>query len=158
MPVGFGADRRAVSRAFFAVALASAMLLVPARHARGQDPVPKRPLGQDIPVYVPAAGELQPREAPTIQKPTGTVSLLDAVIRGLLQNPALAAFAWETRAREARILQAGRPPNPAVSVLFVGRPGAIDRRQVRRSVGASGDRAGRSSRGCLDSARWVWPG
>lgn len=118
MPVGFGADRRAVSRALFAVALASALLLVPARHARGQESVPKRPLGQDIPVYVPAVGELQPREAPQIQNPTGTVSLRDAVTLALLQNPALAAFAWETRAREARILQAGRPPNPAVNVLL----------------------------------------
>ena len=70
-----------------------------------------------MPVYTPALGE-PAREAPQIQNPTGPVTLRDAVALALLQNPALAAFAWETRAREARILQAGRPPNPTVNVLF----------------------------------------
>ncbi len=118
MPVGFGADRRRVSRALFAVALSGALVLAPARQARGQEAVARRPLGRDLPVYVPAAGDLQPRETPPIQNPTGPVSLRDAVSLALMQSPSLAAYAWETRAREARLLQAGRPPNPAVSVLL----------------------------------------
>lgn len=118
MPAGSGADRRARSHTLFAVALAGAVLLAPARPARGQDAVPRGPLGRDIPVYAPAAGDLPGREAPPLQNPAGTVTLRDAVTLALLQSPGLAAFAWETRAREARILQAGRPPNPVVSVLF----------------------------------------
>ena len=118
MPSGFGADRCRSVRAAFFLALTSAALLLPAGHAHGQEPVPKRPLGRDLPVYAPALGDPQRIEAPQIQNPTGTVSLRDAVGLALLQNPALAAFAWETRAREARILQSGRPPNPAVSVLL----------------------------------------
>ena len=45
------------------------------------------------------------------------LSLRDAVSLTLLHSPELAAFAWEVRAREARILQAGRPPNPIVGML-----------------------------------------
>ncbi|MFN8059542.1 MAG: TolC family protein [Vicinamibacterales bacterium] len=116
MPVGFGADRRQATRAVSVVALASAVMLVSVQLVFGQESM-TRPLGRDVPVYTPALGE-PPREAPTIQNPTGPVTLRDAVALALLQNPALAAFAWETRAREAHILQAGRPPNPAVSVLF----------------------------------------
>lgn len=116
MPVGFSADRRQATRAVSILALTSAVLFASAYHALAQEPVP-RPLGRGVPVYTPALGE-PPREAPQIQNPTGRVSLREAVVLALLQNPALAAFAWETRAREARILQAGRPPNPAISVLM----------------------------------------
>lgn len=116
MPVGFGADRRQATRAFSVVALASAVMLASGQYVFGQESL-TRPLGRDVPVYTPALGE-PAREAPQIQNPTGPVTLRDAVALALLQNPALAAFAWETRAREARILQAGRPPNPTVNVLF----------------------------------------
>lgn len=47
----------------------------------------------------------------------GTLTLSDAVRLALLQSPDLAAFAWETRAREALALQAGLLPNPVLSVL-----------------------------------------
>lgn len=78
---------------------------------------PPRPLANDLPVYRPALdadGHLQGRER---QNPEGVVSLRDAVALALLQSPDLAAFAWEVRAREARVLQAGRPPNPVVGVF-----------------------------------------
>jgi len=78
---------------------------------------PPRPLANDFPVYRPALdadGHPQAREP---QNPEGVVSLRDAVGLALLQSPDLAAFAWEIRAREARVLQAGRPPNPVVGVL-----------------------------------------
>lgn len=118
MPVGFGASRPAASCVPYVVAFAGALLLSAARQAHGQEPVPKRPLGKDIPVYTPAAGEVRPREASQVENPTGTVSLRDAVALALLQNPGLAAFAWETRAREARALQARRPPNPSLGAVF----------------------------------------
>lgn len=49
--------------------------------------------------------------------PTDSVSLRSAVALALLHSPELAAFAWETRAREARVIQAGRLPNPVFGAL-----------------------------------------
>lgn len=49
--------------------------------------------------------------------PEGPLTLGEALAQALLHNPDLAAFAWEVRAREARVLQAGRPPNPSAGVL-----------------------------------------
>ena len=120
MPVGIGVDRRRSARAVFSVALTSVVLLASAHPSNGQGsdpPVPKRPLGREVPVYQPAAGDPERREAPSFQNPTGEVSLRDAVALALLHNPGLAAFAWETRAREAHMLQAGRPSNPTLGVL-----------------------------------------
>jgi outer membrane protein, heavy metal efflux system len=122
MPVGFGADRCQATRAVSVVALTGAVLLASAHYVRGQEPI-ARPLGRGVPVYTPALGD-SARESPQVQNPTGRVSLRDAVALALLQNPALAAFAWETRAREARMLQVARPPNPLVTVLVedIGAP------------------------------------
>jgi cobalt-zinc-cadmium efflux system outer membrane protein len=117
MPVGFGANRRQATRAVSVMVLTGAIVAASVHHASGQETVPKRPLGRGVPVFMPAPGE-PAREAPEIRNPTGPLVLRDAVALALLQNPALAAFAWETRAREARMLQADRPPNPGVSVLF----------------------------------------
>lgn len=119
MPVRFGVDRSRSARAVCVVLLTTAVL-VPA-DATGQEPrppVPRRPLGRDVRVYEPAPGEPERRDRPVVENPTGTVSLRDAVALALLHNPELAAFAWETRALEARILQAGRPPNPTLDVLI----------------------------------------
>ena len=49
-------------------------------------------------------------------EPTGTITLRDAVHAALLRHPSLAVFSLEIRAREARALQAGLRPNPALSV------------------------------------------
>lgn len=116
MPVGLGVDSRRAVRSIALAVLASVVWLGSARPGNGQDPVPKRPLGRDVPVYQPALDNPERREAPSVQNPTDTVSLQDAVALALLHNPGLAAFAWETRAMEARILQAGRPPNPTLDV------------------------------------------
>jgi outer membrane protein, heavy metal efflux system len=139
MPVGFGVDRRRATRGVSFV-LSSVLLLASARPATGQDPVPQRPLGRDVLVYQPAPGDPERREAPPIQNPTGTLSLRDAVALALLQNPGLAAFAWETRAREARMLQAGRPPNPVITTLVqdlggnTGLTGAADPIQSQTTI------------------------
>lgn len=103
-----------------------AVLVVPsgagaqsAHPASGQDSsraVARRPLERDVPVHQPTVGDPQRRDVPVLEDPTGIVTLADAVALALLHHPGLAAFAWETRAREARILQAGRPPNPALSI------------------------------------------
>ena len=142
MPVGVGVDRRRSARAVSSVVL-TIVLLASARYANGQDsvfPVPRRPLGRDLQVYEPAPGDPERREAPPVRNPTGTVSLRDAVALTLLQNPGLAAFAWETRAREARLLQAGRLPNPVITPLVqdlggnTGLTGAADPIQAQTTI------------------------
>lgn len=81
-----------------------------------RETVQPRPLGRDIPVYraIRPAGRL-PDSA--FADPRDTLTLQRAVGLALQHSPDLAAFAWETRAREARALQAGRLPNPNVSFL-----------------------------------------
>jgi len=141
MPVGFGVDRRRPARAVCLVALAAAVLSP--GYAAGQElgaVVPRRPLGRDVRVYEPAPGEPERRDRPVVENPTGTVSLRDAVALALLHNPKLAAFAWETRALEARILQSGRPPNPVITTLVqdlggnTGFTGAADPIQAQTTI------------------------
>ena len=50
------------------------------------------------------------------EDPTGVLTLRQALALALLRNPELAATAWEVRAGEARMLQAGLLPNPEVGV------------------------------------------
>lgn len=79
--------------------------------------VPPRALGRDVPVYLPSPTDTGRRARPTFVTPTDSVSLREAVALALLHSPELAAFAWETRAREARVRQASRVPNPVVGVV-----------------------------------------
>jgi cobalt-zinc-cadmium efflux system outer membrane protein len=44
--------------------------------------------------------------------PTGELTLRTALGLALARSPALQSFSWEIRARDARLLQAGRLPNP----------------------------------------------
>lgn len=77
---------------------------------------PPRPLGSGLKVYQPST-QGAGAKPPNIDNPTGRVSLGDALALALLQSPDLGAFSWEIRAREARILQVGRRPNPVLSTL-----------------------------------------
>jgi outer membrane protein TolC len=49
------------------------------------------------------------------EEPRGALSLRDVLSLTLLRNPELSAFTFELRATEARMLQAGLLPNPALS-------------------------------------------
>jgi len=118
MPISQGAERRPVRRAVSAVSLACAMLPWAASPVRAQTAIAARPLGKEIPVFTPVPGDLRPRESPQVRNPAGPLSLQDALSLSLLQNPRLAAFSWETRAWEARALQAGRAPNPVLGAVF----------------------------------------
>ena len=118
MPVGFGASGRRPLHALTAVALASVVVFGLAREARSQEAVSKRPLGRDVPVFVPPTTDDKVVGARQAENPTGVLTLRDTVALTLLQSPELAAFAWDTRAREARILQAQQRPNPTVSLLL----------------------------------------
>lgn len=118
MPVGL-LGRRHSLRVPAWVVLAAAVSAASPRPALAQGPpaqAAERPLGRGLPVFLPAAGDPARPEAPAVLNPTGVVSLRDAVSLALLHNPRLAAFAWEPRALESRILQAGRPPNPTLDV------------------------------------------
>ncbi|QBQ55661.1 TolC family protein [Nitrosococcus wardiae] len=73
---------------------------------------------------------ISPTPAPLVQKfkeasqsipqkaiePTGELTLEEVAAFALLQNPELAVFSQEVRAREAAVLQAGLLPNPQLSI------------------------------------------
>jgi cobalt-zinc-cadmium efflux system outer membrane protein len=116
MPVGHGVARRRVRRAIVLCALTCVPVVAFALPLLAQEPVPKRPLGSGLPVYMPAPGDTERRE-PATENPTGTLALADALTLALLQNPTLGVFGWEVRAREARALQAARRRNPEATAL-----------------------------------------
>ncbi|CAN0543814.1 unnamed protein product, partial [Laminaria digitata] len=71
-----------------------------------------RPLGEVIPAYRPS--DITRPSEELILDGDSTLALSDALGLALLYNPDLRAFGWEVRAREARMLQAGLPPNPEI--------------------------------------------
>lgn len=117
MPVGHGVGRRRTRRIIVRCVLTFVLSGAGALPLLAQEPVPKRPLGRDLPVYMPAPGDDERRQ-PSVENPTGTLALADALALALLQNPTLAAFGWEVRAREASALQTARRRNPEASALL----------------------------------------
>ena len=121
MPVGdifLGFGR--ASGVFVGVAWAGAAIVGSAGPVQAQAPPPRvetRPLGQGLSVYLPGVEAVERRDARVVVNPTGAVSLQEALALALLHNPALEVFAWESRALEARILQASRLPNPTLDLL-----------------------------------------
>ncbi|MEE8459176.1 MAG: TolC family protein [Phycisphaerales bacterium] len=74
------------------------------------------PLGRDLDaVRVPAEPTAVPL-GPAFVEPRGELNLRTSLSAGLLHNPQLASFAWNVRAQEAAIIQAGLYPNPEVAV------------------------------------------
>ncbi|MCC6847364.1 MAG: TolC family protein [Deltaproteobacteria bacterium] len=78
------------------------------------------------------------RAASEFVEPTGVVTLREAARAALLGNPDLRAFAAEIRARDARAVQAGLPPNPALAAesenLAATRSGAFARAETTVSL------------------------
>lgn len=113
------------------------LLLCSVNSAMGQAP---EPLRSDLPVYRPSGAESGRASQRTVENPTGQISLRDALALALMQSPELAAFAWEVRASEARILQVSRPPNPTISTLVqdlggnTGFTGAADPIQLQATI------------------------
>ena len=60
----------------------------------------------------------QPAPAAEVTEPEGPITLREALALALTNNPALAAFSWEVRAREAGTIQAGLLPNPEIEALL----------------------------------------
>ena len=84
-----------------------------------------RRLGRELP---PAHASPDSESAPpAFTEPTGGLTLRATLAAALLNSPALAAFSWEARAREARAIQAGRPPNPVLELKVEEFGGGGDR-------------------------------
>ncbi len=63
---------------------------------------------------VPPSIETERDKNPGTTDPESLLTLRQALSLVLERNPELEAFSWETRAMEARALQAGLPPNPEI--------------------------------------------
>lgn len=79
--------------------------------------IPPRPLGKEFERYRPPQEPTHSPVAPVkVKEPTGALTLRQVLALALMHNPELAAFSWEVRAGEARVLQASLRPNPEVAV------------------------------------------
>lgn len=84
-----------------------------------------RRLGREFPTYrAPPESDAPP---PPFIEPRGELTLRAALAAALLNSPALAAFSWEVRAREARALQAGLRQNPQAELKIEEFGGSGDR-------------------------------
>jgi cobalt-zinc-cadmium efflux system outer membrane protein len=68
-----------------------------------------------------------------ITEPTGVLTLREALALALSENPELAAFAWQERVNEARILQAGLRHNPELGLQVEDVLGTGDFRDGREA-------------------------
>lgn len=59
-----------------------------------------------------------PLPADAVSEPHGTITLRQALALALEGSPKLAAFSWDIRAAEARIIQASLRPNPELSLAI----------------------------------------
>ncbi len=75
-----------------------------------------RPLGREFGSVQLTDTETAEQKAVPLEHPTGEVTLRDALALALMNNPRLAAFSWEVRAREANVIQAGLLPNPEITI------------------------------------------
>jgi outer membrane protein, heavy metal efflux system len=66
--------------------------------------------------FGPSGGAPEETVSSAFEEPTGVLTLRQALSAVIINNPELAAFSWEVRAREASRLQAGLLPNPEFSV------------------------------------------
>jgi cobalt-zinc-cadmium efflux system outer membrane protein len=131
--------------------------------SRAEGPAPY-PIGRELPAFeAPEAPAAPPAEVPP--EPSGVLRLEDALAAVLLRSPELAADAYEVRAREAALLQAGAHPNPSLSLeledfagsgQFNGFESAQTTLLLGQLVELGGKRAARIevARGDRDLAAW----
>ena len=69
-------------------------------------------------ILFPAAANARNPSEPALpmKEPTGVLTLREALALALTGNPELAPFAWQVRANEARVLQAGLRHNPELGL------------------------------------------
>lgn len=86
------------------------------------------PLGRDIKAYRPLYESPQAgSKSQEIREPSGIMTLRDALSLALMYNPELAAFSWQVRVEEAKMLQEGLLPNPELEVEIEEFGGAGER-------------------------------
>ena len=68
-----------------------------------------------------------------MKEPAGAITLRDALALALTENPELAPFAWQERANEARVLQAGLRHNPELGLQVEDVLGTGDFQGVREA-------------------------
>jgi len=81
----------------------------------------------------PANATNLPEPGAPMKEPTGALTLRDALALALTENPELAPFAWQERANEARILQAGLRHNPELGLQMEDVLGTGSFRGVREA-------------------------
>jgi outer membrane protein, heavy metal efflux system len=123
-----------------------------------------------VPVYRPEATDSGRPLGPTVATPSDTVSLRDVVALALLHSPDLAAFAWEVRARDARVVQASRLPNPVLGVMaedfgasrtsgVIGTPQVVQRQttlQLSQLIELAGKRTARERLAARNTELAAW--
>jgi cobalt-zinc-cadmium efflux system outer membrane protein len=144
------------------VALAAAGLSVPLA-GRAQAPA-TYPVGRELPAFeAPPSAAAEPADLPP--EPSGVLRLGDALAAALLRNPELAADAYEVRAREAALVQAGAFPNPTALLELEDFAGSGAFRGVRSAqttlllgqlIELGGKRAARLSLAAADRDLAAW--
>jgi len=80
----------------------------------------RAPAAEDLPAFVapqdPPEDTTEPAALPA--EPAAPLAIEDGLALALMRNADLAVFSWETRAAEARALQAGRTPNPELDFRY----------------------------------------
>lgn len=95
--------------------------------------VEPRPLGRELATFRPPHEATKTPAPPAIEEATGSLSLGQALALTLARNPELAAFSWDERIGEARLLQAGLRPNPEAGVEVEDVLGTGDFQEAREA-------------------------
>lgn len=104
------------------------------------------------------------RDPSASDEPDGTLVLPQALALALTQNPELAAFSWETRAREAAALQASFFPNPTFGAnaanfgnkVIRGFEGDVVTLELSQLIELGGKRAARTEAAALTKELADW--
>jgi len=94
--------------------LLGACLLLATTVAHAGELAPSAQLWGDVPSYDAPADPTA--NAPTVEAPTGEITLRGALVAALQGSPELASVSWEIRSREAREIQAAALPNPSLGI------------------------------------------
>lgn len=125
-----------------------------------------RPLGNNLKTYqAPQQVSVQDAKQTGLETQDGDLTLKQALTLALLNNPDLAVFSWEVRAREARALQASLLPNPEFGVEienlagtgdFSGFDGTETTIQLSQLIELAGKRRKRTAVAALESDLAAW--
>jgi len=127
-------------------------------------PVGANPTDQKIPLARLGDQNQAEHDPNAFNEPAGTLVLPQALALALTQNPELAAFSWETRAREAAALQASFFPNPTFGAnaanfgnkVIRGFDGDVVTLELSQLIELGGKRAARTEAAALTKELADW--